>query len=78
MKNILVRILNGEGQNARLRVALGLARALSAELTCLHETIIPESFADRAGPVGILASGLEEERKQGDSAFLRRPPSSVT
>lgn len=71
MKHILVLIHDDEGQTARLKVAVDLARTLDARLTCLHETMIPESLTDYAGPAGVLAAMREEEREDRHGERMR-------
>lgn len=62
MKNILLLIHDDPGQETRLQVALGLARALSGHLTCLDLTVVPELVGDyHAGAAGSML--LEEQAK---------------
>lgn len=61
MKDILVLIHHDAGQDARLRSAVDLARALDAHLTCLDVTKMPAIFGTEYA-AGVML--LEEESKR--------------
>ena len=64
MKNVLLLLHDDEGQEARLQVALDLARAVSGHLTCLDVTLPPAFAADYftgAGDATVMAYLRERE-----------------
>ena len=74
MKNIVLLVHDDNGQEARLRVALDLARALEGHLTCIDVTVLPMVIADMYGGADqALLIGEEQEREaQHRSALQRR------
>lgn len=61
MKDILLLIHHDAGQDARLRAAVDLARALDAHLSCLDVTKMPLTFGTEYA-AGVML--LEEESKR--------------
>lgn len=61
MKNLLLLVHDDAGQEARLQVALDLARALEGHLTCLDVAFMPQMVGDYAA-LGGQALLLAEER----------------
>lgn len=61
MKNLLLFIHQDAGQEARLQVALDLARAFGAHINCLDVSIVPVMASDYAA-IGGDALVLAEER----------------
>lgn len=65
MRNIMLLAHRDRGQDARVRVAIDLVRALHGYLTCLDVVIVPEAVTDYA-PIGGDALLLaDEERSEG-------------
>jgi nucleotide-binding universal stress UspA family protein len=65
MRNIMLLAHRDRGQDARVRVAVDLVRALNGHLTCLDIAIIPESVADYATVGGEALLLADEERSEG-------------
>lgn len=61
MKTILLLVHDDAGQEARLQVALDLARGLSGHLHCLDVSILPNVAGDFYGATAMI---LEDERKR--------------
>ncbi|WP_454887488.1 universal stress protein [Sphingomonas oryzagri] len=54
MKNILLLVHDDEGQEARLQVALDVARAVKGHLTCLDIAFVPKIAGDFYGATDML------------------------
>lgn len=61
MKNILLLVHDDDGQEARLQVALDLARGLGGHLRCLDVSILPNIAGDFYGATAMI---LEDERER--------------
>jgi nucleotide-binding universal stress UspA family protein len=65
MKNIMLLAHRDRGQDARVRVALDLARAIAGHLTCLDIVIVPETVADYVTMGGDALLLADEARSEG-------------
>ena len=74
MKNIVLLVHDDNGQEARLRVALDLARALEGHLTCIDVTVLPMVIADMYGGAdqALLIAEEQEREAQHRSALQQR------
>jgi nucleotide-binding universal stress UspA family protein len=72
MKNVLLLVHDDEGQEARLRAALDVVRAVEGHLTCLDVIVYPLFVGDDDyGAVGML---LQDERQtEGKNRLLLEP-----
>lgn len=64
MKNILMLAHDDEGQDARLQVALDLARAFFGHVTCLDIAEPPRWVADYVTTAGAMIAAAEEETRE--------------
>ena len=65
MRNIMLLAHRDRGQDARVRVAIDLVRALHGHLTCLDVVIVPEAVTDYATLGGDALLLADEERSEG-------------
>lgn len=73
MKTVLLLVHDDPGQEARLRAALDLVRAIDGHLHCLHVTAIPADVAEYALLGGnALLLGDEEQRETEHRARITR------
>jgi len=64
MKTLLVLAHDDPGQEARLQVAVDLARRLEAHLTCLDVVVLPPAYVDDSVGSSISATIVESEIEQ--------------
>lgn len=64
MKTLLVLAHEDSGQEARMQVAIDLARRLDAHLTCLDIVVLPPPYVDDSVGTSISATILESETEQ--------------
>jgi len=64
MKTLLVLAHDDPGQEARLQVAVDLARRLEAHLTCLDVVVLPPAYVDDSVGSTISATIVESEIEQ--------------
>src|SRR5579871_1418392 len=63
MKNILLLVRDDEGQEARVRAAIDLARVTDGHLTCLDVVALPRAYVDYYRPFQDQPL-LEKERER--------------
>ena len=71
MKNILVLVHDDAGQEARVQVALDIARALDGHLTCLDVAVPAAVVADMEGAAVVLA--LDERGAEAQNRARLEP-----
>ena len=64
MKTLLMLAHDDPGQEARLQVAVDLARRLDAHLSCLDVVVLPPAYVDDAVGSSIAATIVESEIEQ--------------
>lgn len=69
MKNILLLVHDDDGQEARLQVALDLARALNGHLRCLDVSILPHIAGDLYGATAMILAD-ERDRETANRSQL--------
>lgn len=74
MKNILVLVHDDPGQEARLQVALDLARLFDGHLTCVDVAMMPTIVAEYgviAGAAELIANEIDSEHRNRDAIRAR-------
>ena len=71
MKNILLLAHGDDGQEARLQVALDIARSLNGHLRCLDVSILPHIAGDFYGATAMILAD-EKERESANRTVLEK------